>query len=288
VYNSGTLWCSGLIDCWYQVGREVMDKLVLDHHFALGTSATMADAANQIIQSDIDLYGGAHVSVLAERLGSWGFLDPTDFVPQITHTPLGDVEGTAGPYAVVATVTSAQPLTAVSPMLFWGAGETITDSVLMTPAGVPDQYTADIPDPGVTTDIRYYLRAVNTIGGSATHPSGAPGNAHSFHVDSTVTTAVEKMAPRAVALSPPAPSPSRGAGTSFHFAMPRAGAATLALYDVAGRCVRTIVDGTLDSGVHVSRWNGRDESGRTLRPGMYLVRLRANGVQLTQRLTVIR
>jgi subtilisin-like proprotein convertase family protein len=187
VHDSGTLWCSGLIDCWYQVGREVMDKLVLDHHFALGTSATMADAANQIIQSDIDLYGGAHLSALVERFGIWGFVDPADFVPQITHTPRTDTEDVTGPYAVVATVVSTQPLAAGSPTLLWGVGGAITDSVAMSPAGPANQFTADLPGPGVAADIRYYLRALDTNGGSATHPSGAPGNVHVFHVGPDVT-----------------------------------------------------------------------------------------------------
>ena len=195
VHDSGTLWCSGLIDCWHHVGREVMDRLVLDHHFALGTSATMADAANQIIQSDIDLYGGAHLSALVERFGFWGFVNPADFVPQITHSPLGDTEDTAGPYAVVATVTSTQPLTADSPMLFWGVGTAITDSVLMTPAGPLNQYTAGIPGPGVAADLRYYIRAVDSHGGSATHPSGAPGSVHIFHVGPDVVPPVVTHTP---------------------------------------------------------------------------------------------
>src|SRR5678815_3920342 len=38
VHASGTLWCSALTDCWNRIGRAVMDPLVLDHHFALGTS----------------------------------------------------------------------------------------------------------------------------------------------------------------------------------------------------------------------------------------------------------
>ena len=197
VHDSGTLWCSGLIDCWYQVGREVMDRLVLDHHFALGTSATMADAANQILQSDIDLYGGAHLSALVARFGIWGFVNPADFVPQITHTPLVDIEDVTGPYAVVATVASTQPLAAGSPMLLWGVGAAITDSVVMTPAGPPNQYTANLPGPGVPADIRYFIRAVDTNGGRATHPAGAPGNVHLFHVGPDVTPPVITHTPLA-------------------------------------------------------------------------------------------
>ncbi|HEY6507573.1 MAG TPA: proprotein convertase P-domain-containing protein, partial [Vicinamibacterales bacterium] len=187
VHDSGTLWCSGLMDCWNQVGRTVMDRIALDHHFALGTSATMADAAHQIIQSDIDLYGGAHVATLVERFGFWGFVNPADFVPQIAHTALPATENLAGPYAVVATVVSTQPLAAGFPRLYWGFGASITDSATMTPTANPNEFTANIPGPGVETDVLYYLRATDVNGGTSTSPSTAPAAPHLFHAGLDVT-----------------------------------------------------------------------------------------------------
>lgn len=187
VHASGTLWCSALIDCMNRVGRPVMDALVLDHHFALGTTATMADAANQVIQSDIDLFGGAHVSTLVERFGFWGMVDPAAFVPTITHTPLASSENVSGPYAVLATVTSTNALAAGFPRLHWGVGAAITDSVTMTPTGTANQYSASIPGPGVTADIRYYLQARDNAGGTSRAPSTAPTTPYTFHVGPNTT-----------------------------------------------------------------------------------------------------
>ena len=181
VHASGTLWCSATTDCLHRLGRAVMDAIVLDHHFALGTTATMADAANQIIQSDIDLFGGAHVSTLVDRFAFWGMVDPAAFVPAITHTALPASENVTGPYAVTATVTSTKPLAAGSPTLFYGFGA-ITDSVAMTPTGTANQFTASIPGPGVTADVRYYIRAVDNAGGTARAPSTAPATPYTFHV----------------------------------------------------------------------------------------------------------
>lgn len=189
VHDSGTLWCSGLTDCLNTLGRAVMDRLVIDHHFALGTTATMADAANQIIQSDIDLYGGAHLSVLVAKLGFWGFVNPDDFVPSISHTPLADVENVTGPYLVSADVTSTNPLAAGSPMLLWGHGASITDSLTMTlSSGIT--YTASIPGPGVASDVRYYIRATDTGGGTSYSPITAPTAQHVFHAGADVTPPV--------------------------------------------------------------------------------------------------
>jgi hypothetical protein len=74
IYVGGTLWCSALWNGLIVVGRGVMDVLVLDHIYALGTGATMPDAVNQILQSDTDIYGGAHVAALTGVFQYWGFL----------------------------------------------------------------------------------------------------------------------------------------------------------------------------------------------------------------------
>ena len=180
VHDSGTLWCSGLIDCMRRVGRPVMDRLVLDHHFALGTTATMADAANQIIQSDLDFYAGAHLGTLIAVLDYWGFVDGATFVPIIAHAPLGDTGNTAGPYTVTATITTATPLVPGTVLLNWGIGA-ITNATPMTATGNPNEYTADIPGPLSGVEVYYYLSAQNAAG-STTNPPGAPGNFHRFHV----------------------------------------------------------------------------------------------------------
>ncbi len=188
VHDSGTLWCSGLIDAYNSVGRTAMDRIVLDHHFALGTSATMADAAAQIIQSDFDLYGGAHVSTLVAKFGFWGFVNPADFVPTITHTPRTDTEA-SGPYAIVATITSVQPLDPTSLKVHYGVGA-FTNEVTMTPTANPNEYSASIPDLGSNVDIRYYIIASDNVGGTSTHPVNAPTAFHQFHVGPDVTAPV--------------------------------------------------------------------------------------------------
>lgn len=190
VHDAGTLWCSGLTDAWNVVGRAVMDRLVIDHHFALGTTATMQDAATQILQSDIDLYGGAHVGQLVTVFDAWGFVNAEDFLPVITHTPLTDTEDTTGPYVVSATITSVQPLDTGSLKVFHGTTGSFTDSLAMSPAGPPNEYTASIPGPLNNVDVRYYIVARDVNGGTATHPVGAPGSFHQFRVGADQTAPV--------------------------------------------------------------------------------------------------
>ncbi len=52
---------------------------------------------------------------------------------------------------------------------------------------------------------------------------------------------------------------------------------TLRVYDVAGRRVRTLVDGLMDKGSTVMAWDGKNESGSRVASGVYFVRLGACG-----------
>jgi flagellar hook assembly protein FlgD len=72
------------------------------------------------------------------------------------------------------------------------------------------------------------------------------------------------------------------------FSLPRTGPARLVLLDVAGRRVRTLVDGPLVAGAHVMTWDGRDERGASASAGLYWARLEAGGEAAVRRLVRIR
>ncbi len=71
--------------------------------------------------------------------------------------------------------------------------------------------------------------------------------------------------------------------------LPREAALTVAVYDVAGRLVRTLAAGRVEAaGRHTLRWDGTDAGGRALPGGVYLVRMRADGVVVTRRAMLVR
>jgi len=93
--------------------------------------------------------------------------------------------------------------------------------------------------------------------------------------------------PQRLALLPCRPNPFNPA-TELAFDLPRPGRAVLAVYDLAGRRVRVLLDADLPAGRHSVRWDGRDGSGRAVASGTYLARLTAGGGVRTQRLTLAR
>jgi hypothetical protein len=82
----------------------------------------------------------------------------------------------------------------------------------------------------------------------------------------------------------PNPAVSR---TVLRFTLPREGSARMAIYDVAGRLVRVLVDDVLPAGAHQTEWNARDDAGRRVSPGVYLYQLQAGGIVETRRLVLL-
>jgi hypothetical protein len=93
--------------------------------------------------------------------------------------------------------------------------------------------------------------------------------------------------PKALAFASIAPNPFRRS-LSLVIEIPRAaGMVDLTLFDLAGRRVRTLVNGPLAAGRYTYVWDCRaGESGRVA-PGVYLARLRGAGRTITRRMTLI-
>ncbi len=83
------------------------------------------------------------------------------------------------------------------------------------------------------------------------------------------------------------PNPLRPS-TNIVFSLPVKSEVDLALYDVGGRRVRTLVSGMSDAGLHVIDWDGCDASGARVGSGVYFYKLRAGELTLTRKLVVTR
>jgi hypothetical protein len=61
--------------------------------------------------------------------------------------------------------------------------------------------------------------------------------------------------------------------TTLRFSVERAETIKLAIYDLAGRRVKTLINGQLPAGEHRVTWNGRDEGGQAVASSVYLILL---------------
>ena len=76
--------------------------------------------------------------------------------------------------------------------------------------------------------------------------------------------------------------------TMIPYSLPEYTHVELTIYDVRGAKVRTLVDRQLPGGPHVTRWNGRDDSGREVASGIYIYRLATPGAEHTGRMVLVR
>ena len=88
-------------------------------------------------------------------------------------------------------------------------------------------------------------------------------------------------------LAPNSPNPFNSATViTYHLASP--GPVQLAIYNVLGQPVRTLVDASQAAGAYQVRWDARDEGGASLSTGVYIARLSYPGGVQTQRLLYLK
>jgi hypothetical protein len=95
-----------------------------------------------------------------------------------------------------------------------------------------------------------------------------PGGSQRFYGPVTATA----PALRSFALLPPRPNPMRGT-TTLAFDLPFEGLVDLHIYDLLGRSIRRLSEGTMPGGRYEIVWDGRNDRGHPVASGIYLVRL---------------
>ena len=107
------------------------------------------------------------------------------------------------------------------------------------------------------------------------------GQALLFETDAVMVPAM----PLALRQNTPNPfNPS----TSIEFDLPAKCLATLAIYDVRGKLVRTLVHEELEGGAHQASWDGRDSEAEPASSGVYFYRITAGEHSISRKLVLIR
>ncbi len=84
-----------------------------------------------------------------------------------------------------------------------------------------------------------------------------------------------------------APNPFNG-GTAIAYELSLPGPVTVEVWDLRGRRVATVFQGTQGIGSHSAAWNGRDAEGRAVASGVYLYRVTAAGSVQEGKVTCLR
>lgn len=87
-------------------------------------------------------------------------------------------------------------------------------------------------------------------------------------------------------LSPLRPNPARG-NVTIVFEVPKKTKVTLKVYNLAGRLVRTILNEEKNPGRYRLNWQGKDDYGRLLPPGIYFLRMEGGSFRKTKKLVLM-
>ncbi len=91
-------------------------------------------------------------------------------------------------------------------------------------------------------------------------------------LSSPVISAEDDMLPMTYTLSQNFPNPFNPT-TSISFGLPASGYVKLAVYNILGREVRTLVSSPMEAGSYQAEWNSTDNIGRKISSGIYFYRL---------------
>jgi hypothetical protein len=75
---------------------------------------------------------------------------------------------------------------------------------------------------------------------------------------------------------------------SFQLVLSHAGHAEVTVFAPDGRRVRELLSRPLEAGTHRLTWDGRDDAGRPVASGVYLVRLTAGATVQTRRVALLK
>lgn len=97
----------------------------------------------------------------------------------------------------------------------------------------------------------------------------------------------QPMAPKSFSLGQNFPNPFNPS-TTIRYSLPRAGNATIKIFNIQGQLVRTLVDGHVDAGHHEVTWNGTNQENETAASGVYFYRLETGTFSETRKMMLIK
>jgi flagellar hook assembly protein FlgD len=74
----------------------------------------------------------------------------------------------------------------------------------------------------------------------------------------------------------------------MEYALPTQTSVEILIFDVSGRCVKTLVTERAETGIRSIVWNGTDEKERAVSNGVYFVRFKAGDYTGTRKLVLFK
>lgn len=121
---------------------------------------------------------------------------------------------------------------------------------------------------------RFYIDDMRLVAAAAPRPTA-------------VVESVQGGRPRRFSLAQNVPNPFNG-DTVIRFSLAERQPIRLEIFNISGQRVALLREGEWAAGVHVTRWDGRDDNGQAVATGLYFYRLTGQGYSATKKLLLLR
>jgi len=110
---------------------------------------------------------------------------------------------------------------------------------------------------------------------------------YSLRIEPGLTGVEDDAPPARTALTGVYPNPFNPQAR-IAFDLAAEGIVEIAVYDLSGARVRTLLRDARPAGRHEAVWDGRDDDGRPRASGVYMVRLTSGGARMLRKMTLVR
>lgn len=152
----------------------------------------------------------------------------------------------------------------------------------ITMTAAADTFKAYIPQQPANTKIYYYLEASSVSGKSICKPMTAPSGNYRFTVTQPTIAGEEGTLPEKFALGQNYPNPFNPS-TKIEFSLPGNGFVNLAIYDILGREVTTLVNEFKNAGSYLISFNASE-----LPSGIYFYKINCGEYSMVKKMIVIK
>ncbi len=76
--------------------------------------------------------------------------------------------------------------------------------------------------------------------------------------------------------------------TEIEYGVPKDANVNIAVYNLSGQKIATLIEGNRKAGYHSVNWNGKDDSGKRVAKGIYFYRMEAGKFKATRKLTILK
>jgi immune inhibitor A len=157
------------------------------------------------------------------------------------------------------------------------------------------------PYPGIRGATAFYELTDPSSNSYLNGPSGvsifnisASGETMHADISATLVTAEDTSGsgssdglPQTIALSQNYPNPFNPS-TTITYTLSRESDITLSIFDITGRRVITLVDGTVSEGQHTAQWEGTDSYGKPVASGIYFYRVESGEQTQVKKMMLIK